>query len=439
MAWGKDKVTGTTDKSADDRQAGEPATKKGTKAGTTIPTPSPGSHVNPWIPHDDRLFDRDSIIVMLVGCLLFVIGLGIKLSVPKFPELASIVDACVPPARGLCEKTVRAFDRQSHSASEANWAIFLAETLQALGLTMLAAVFISSTVDRRTRGYFFDELARKTEALGSNVLLGMFETRHHPRLFSLVKEHIFEKKIIRRNIDINYTLTDLDIDLSNTRLAAEKYLAVDVIISTVSENINVAQTGTKGIVELPIRLGLPNPILPELKPFVKVNSFRIGDVTLPADRIAEINEDLQKQLVDDRLVDAPVNIGSVPMMPGEQVTVSGSYTMVKELQDTEVFRSNEIAENIHLTVVSKSRDDLVIQARSLAHGKLYGQVSPTAQQWKLDDLSLPLQGIMVWWKKSPKALSPLQSAPGEPRKSVTPQENDGTGDEPPPVQDVSNA
>lgn len=373
----------------------------------------------PWIPHDNRLFDRDSIIVMLVGCLLFVGGLGIKLNVPKFPELSGIVDACVPPRQGDCEKAVRSFDRESHSASEANWQLFLADTLQALGLTMVAAVFISSTVDRRTRGYFFDEIARKTEILGSNVLLGMFESRHHPRLFSLVKEHVFEKKIIRRNIDLNYTLTDLDVDLSSTRLATERYLAVDVIISTVSENIGVAQSATKGVVELPIKLGLPNPMLAELKPFVKVNSFRIGGTVLDAERIARINEELQAQLSDDRNVDAPVTIGSVDLAPGEQVTVSGSYTMVKELQDTEVFRSSEIAENIHLTVVSKSKEDLVIQARSLAHRKLYGQTSPTAQQWKLDDLSLPLQGIMVWWKRSPRVLAPLQTATNEPRRDMT--------------------
>ncbi len=381
----------------------------GKKGSTPVVSTTQTQQASSFIPQDDRLFDGFSITVMLIGCVLFMSGLGIDLSTPKYPEISAVIEACAHTPDGKCQAAVQVFDKQSHVASSLSAASFLAETLQALGLTIVAAVFISSTVDRRTRSYFFDELARKTEVLGSNVLLGMFESRHHPRLFNLVKEHVFEKNVIRRNIDLNYTLSDLDVDLSGTRLEGEQFLAVDVILSTVTENINMAQTAAKGAIDVPIRLALPNPILDELKPHVRINGFRIGGETLEADRITEINEQLQRALCDDKLVDAPVEIGSVKLNPGEQVTVSGSYTMIKELQDTEVFRSAEIAENIHLTVTSKSKHDLAIRARSLAHGKLYGQPSPSAQQWKLDELSLPLQGIMVWWKKAPRALSRLQS------------------------------
>ncbi len=157
-------------------------------------------------------------------------------------------------------------------------------------------------------------------------------------------------------------------------------------------------------------LGLPNPLLDELKPFVRVNSWRIGDNVLDAKRLAEINKELQEKLKDDTLVDATVPIGSCKLLPGDMATVSGSYTMVKEGQDTEVFRSKEIAENLHVTVVNKTSLDLQIRARSLAHGPLHEQLSPSAQQWKLDELSLPLQGIMVWWKKAPKDPPPLKPA-----------------------------
>ena len=173
---------------------------------------------------------------------------------------------------------------------------------------------------------------------------------------------------------------------------------------------------------MPFRLGLPNPILDELKKHVRVNSFRFGERTLDAEQIAKINLDLQERLKDDTENDAPVDIGELELQPGQTVTVSGSYTMVKELQDTEVFRTAEIAENIHLTVVNKSTEDLAIRARSLAHGKLHHSASPSAQQWKLDELSLPLQGIMVWWKKKPngppsstsKDTVPISDGPNEP-------------------------
>ena len=233
------------------------------------------------------------------------------------------------------------------------------------------------------------------------------------------EENVFEKNVLRRNIDINYTLVDLEEDFTDTRLKGERFLKVDVILSTITENINVAKTERDGLVTLPIRLGLPNPILDELKKHVRVNSFRIGDRKLPSEEISRINQDLQNYLEDDTLNDAPLHIGEVELQPGQTVTVSGSYTMVKELQDTEVFRSNELAENIHLTVVNKSAEDLAIRARSLAHGKLHHSASPSAQQWKLDELSLPLQGIMVWWKKKPNGPSPSKPADAVPISDET--------------------
>lgn len=383
--------------------ARSPSNQGKPKAGKPV---KPAKKARDFLRHDNRLFDRFSIIVMLLGVLAFLAGLSIDLATPKYPEMSDVLEACVPAKDAACELKLRAFDRASHAASVFTWLGLLSGMLQALGLTVVAAVFISSTVDRRTRSYFFRELAKKTETLGNNVLLGMFETRHHPRLFSMVKENVFEKNVIRRNIDINYTLVDLDEDFTGTRLDGERFLRVDVILSTVTENINVAQTESGGRVMLPITLGLPNPILDELKPFVMVNSFRVGRKKIDKARIAAINADLQEKLKDDSQNDAPVMIDEVELQPGETITVSGSYTMIKELQDTEVFRSKEIAENIHLTVVNKSTEDLAIRARSLAHGTLHPQASPSAQQWKLDELSLPLQGIMVWWKKKPKGSPP---------------------------------
>lgn len=374
---------------------------------------------------DNRLFDPFSIIVILSGIILFMGGLGIDLSTPKYPEISGVFEACTPPVESACERAVRDFDRVSHAASTFSWRSFWAGTLEAIGLTIVAAVFISSTVDRRTRFAFFKQLAKKTEALGSAVLLGMFESRHHPRLFALIKENILEKNIIRKNIDINYTLVDLAEDFAGTRLEGERYLKVDVILSTVTENINIAQNDLKGAIRVPIKLGLPNPILDELKPFVRVNGFRIGDKQIESDDIEKINVKLQEKLNDDTQVDATIEIGEHFLQPGEQITVSGSYTMIKELQDTEVFRSIEIAENIHLTVVNRASEDLEIRARSLAHGTLHPQKSPSAQQWKLDELSLPLQGIMVWWKKSPKGPSPLNATESIPTSQTATADGEG--------------
>ena len=381
-------------------------TQKSPAAASEI-DPEVGPETEPWIGPDERFIDSTSLVVILLGVVVFGVGLALDLATPKYPEISTIFDACTDRASNVCAEALREFDRKSHVASELSWPTFFSGVLQVLGLTAVAAVFISSTVDRRTRTYFFEELARKTEVLGSNVLLGMFESRHHPKLFSLVKRHIFEKNIVRKNIDINYTIRDFDCDLVGTRLEGQKFVCVDVILSTVTENINVADSTSNGKITVPVKIGLPNPMLDELKPFVRINGFRIGDRVVAEEKIQLINNHLQDALQDDSATDAAVSVDEYDLQAGEMLTVSGSYTMVKEAQDTEVFRSIEIAENIHLTVVDKSSHNLRVRARSLAHAKLHGQPSPSAQQWKLDDLSLPLQGIMVWWKTAPRGPSPL--------------------------------
>lgn len=351
-----------------------------------------------WIRTDNRLFDRTSIITMLIGLILFMVGIGVDLSTAKYPEIGDILRNC-QAADPKCVAALHTFDIKAHGESELDWWILAAETLKAVGLTIIAAVFISSTVDHRTRNYFFRQLSLKTAQLGENVLNGMFESKHPDRLFELVKLDIFQKKIIRRNIDISYTFSDLQFPDEGHRLFGKHFILVDVILSTVSENVNTSRGRHDGSVSMPIGLALPNPMFDELKPYTKINGFRVGDDELAKEEVSGLNDLLQERLKDDTAVDAAVSIREVTLPFGRSLTVSGSYTMVKELEDTEVFRTVEIAENIHLTVVNKSAVNLVIRARSMSHAKLHYQGSPSAKQWKLDDLSLPLQGIMVWWKR----------------------------------------
>ncbi|MEP1421284.1 MAG: hypothetical protein ABJK59_05910 [Erythrobacter sp.] len=378
----------------------------------------PGS--SSWISLDNKVFDSVSIIAILSGVVVFCVGLLIDLSIPKSPEVAEVLNGCKDASTEVCREALAALGQEAYAGAGFDFYDFLASVLQALGLTTIAAVVISSTVDWRTRSYFFRQLSQKTERLGNNVLMGMFESSHHPSLFPLVREHIFDKNVIRRNIDINYTITDLDEDLSSGRLAGHEFVSVDVILSTVTENISASESPKNGRVTVPVGIGLPNPMLDELKRHVRINGFRIGEDQVKADEIEAINVKLQKILEDDDAVDAELQIGTYELEAGQQITVSGSYTMVKEAQDTEVFRSLEIAENIHFTVVDKSSHDLRVRARALAHGRLHGQESPSARQWKLDELSLPLQGIMVWWKKAPPGPSPLaRGAAYDPTKKLS--------------------
>lgn len=379
-----------------------------------------------WITPDNRYFDGFSITIILVGVIMFMLGMGIDMSVSKYPDLTKLFSACKLIADASCEKELNSFTLAAHSKSNFDWIVLAGETLKAVGLTIVAAVAISSTVDHRTREYFFEQLSNKTEQLGSNVITGMFESNHPDRLFEIIRTNILQKKIIRRSIDVNYTLSDLSFDDPTHSLYGKKFLRVDVILSTITENVSLDLGAKGGIVEVPLGLALPSPMYDELKPFVRINGFRIGDDEIAVGDIDKINVKLQESLKDDNAVDAKVDISKFEIPFAGSITCSGSYTMVKEIDDTEVFRTAEIAENIHLTVVDKSSHNLIIQARSMSQGKLHNQKSPTAQQWKLDDLSLPLQGIMVWWKQPVSRPDPLKSRNSDPNRDNTPKRSSKT-------------
>lgn len=365
-----------------------------------------------WIAADGRLFDRSSIITMLCGLVLFMFGMGLDLATARYPEVAELLRACRSEVGQPCVTALHAFDIEVNGQSAFEWRGLLAETLKAVGLTIIAAVFISSTVDHRTRNYFFRQLSDRMRRLGSNVISGMFETTQPDRLFELIKRDILQKKIVRKTIDINYTLSDLKFE--EGRLANRRFVKLDVILLTVTENVSSSRACDQGAVVMPIGLGLPNPMYDELKPLTRINGFRVGSTELTSEEIEALNAELQECLKDDNAVDAHVDVSACTIPFGGALTVSGSYTMIKEMEDTEVFRTAEIAENISLTVTDKSELGLVIRARSMGAGKLHFQSSPASKQWKLDDLSLPLQGIMVWWKQPLPPKVAVEPAPTPP-------------------------
>ena len=88
-------------------------------------------------------------------------GFGIDLATSEHPEIVDVFKACMPERDAQCQTKLREFDRSSHAGSKFTLTAILAATLQAVGLNIIAAVFISSTVDRRTRSNFFGNWREK--------------------------------------------------------------------------------------------------------------------------------------------------------------------------------------------------------------------------------------------------------------------------------------
>lgn len=389
------------------------------------PTPSSGSNGD-WIPQQDKLLSAWNIGFVLTGLLLFSVGTMLQMTTPRYPELDKLVDACITavaaPVQSSfgCKQAVLTFDRVAHRADGINWGLGIADLLRGLGTALVLSIVISVTLERQNRSQFMLALTNKTRELSLSVFAGMFNRNHPDALLTAVKNQILERDLIRDSISVAYTLSLWTPPLGSARLKGRRFVRVDVILSSTVTNVSTLKGVDAGIAKVPLGLALPNPMLDELKPEVKVSKFMVAGDPIAADIINAANARLQEQLANDDSEDAFVDFGFREVQPGESLSISANYTMMKEAEDTEVFRTLQIARSLSLTVNDNTGGQLKVRARSIHPSPLEKMASGSATtQWRLSDIILPQQGIMVWWKAPTLALCEEQAIAGNDPEALT--------------------
>ena len=340
---------------------------------------------------------------VLLGVALFIAGAVIQLMPPRYPELTTLLQQC-ERAPQLCRAAVLNFDLTAHRASELSALFVLGDLLRSMGAAVVVSIVITATVEARGRREFDELTTRKVREIGESVFAGMFNRSHPESLLNSVKEQILERSLIRDHLDVTYTLNEIEGPPRNG--IAEKLILVDVILSTATRNVSTLR-GDAGRAKVPLALLLPNPQIAEMKQHVAVSRFVVDGKARSAEDVGAANAALQAALADDELNDAVANFGEEVIEAGQKLSLSANYTMVKELEDTEVFRSLQICRSLSLTVVDKTSLDLHIQAKSMHPGRLemIGSAGST-MRWQLADIILPQQGIMVFWKRRRTPLPP---------------------------------
>lgn len=333
---------------------------------------------------------------LLVGALAFIIGTVVQLAPSRYPELSELLAQCerVPVA---CRNAVLAFDLRAHTASSLTYATVVGDLLRSLGAAVVISILITFTVELRSRREFQDVLADKTRELGLNVFHGMFNRDHPVELLNAVKEQILERPLVREHLDVTYTLTE--IDGPGVGEITEKFIHVDVILSATTRNVSTLE-GEAGKAEMPLALVLPNPQIASLKKHVRVQRFVVDGIDQDVEHLDKANVQLQRSLASDDENDAQADFGVRVLEAGKTTRLSAHYGMIKELEDTEVFRTLQICRSLSLTVVDKTNLDLHIQAKAIHPGGLecIGSGGSTTR-WRIADIILPQQGIMVFWKR----------------------------------------
>lgn len=358
-----------------------------------------------WLDNNERLFSPFNVACGLAAVIAFLIGTGIQLLVPRYPELSELMRQCVdsPTVRpNSCAAAVLDFDRQSHRSQELNIWLLLADLLRNAGVAVILSIIISITLERHSRAHFTSALATKTKELSLSVFTGMFNRRHPPALLAAVKSQILERDLIRESLSVTYTLSLWEPPQEHARLKDQCFIRVDVLLSSTVRNVSTVTSGSAGIATVPIGLALPNPMLDELKPFVRINEVVINGQPLEATIIEEQNAAMQADLSRDAEEDVSVSFGERTVSPDETLSVSANYSMMKEYEDTEVFRTLQITQGLTLTVHDNTGRGLVVRAKAIHSRGLEKMASSTATtQWRLPDIILPQQGLIIWWKKRP--------------------------------------
>jgi hypothetical protein len=156
---------------------------------------------------------------------------------------------------------------------------------------------------------------------------------------------------------------------------------------------------------LPIGIGLPNPLIDEMKDACRVHRITIkrnGKEDRP--ELAHAERKFREDLKDDTQHQVNFSIEGVTVQANEEVEVVFDYVMAKEDQDTEVFQTRLPADGLIITVVDQGPTKRVVRARSIHFAGLENDTSSAltgTYNFKLSHYLLPHQGFAVWWKNVP--------------------------------------
>lgn len=364
--------------------------------------------------------------LLVFGAFMLLSGVIISMSQPQHPEVQVLLDRCLAPegvaaGEGLttgperaeydkiiklgadrCRAAAYQFDRIAHSDTALNFFEMLADALIALGVALTVAAILSFTIEAKNRRDLEAVLAAKTKEMSVAVMRGMFNRDHPDSLLDIVSENILSRELMRDKLSVAYVFKKWDNNgLGHPpRLKGKRFITVKATLTSAVRNVSVARTKDGKNADVPLCLVLPNPMLDELKPGVLVESVEIDGLKVPVKKITAVNKEIQTQLADDSKKQASADFGMKTLQAGQSLKVQMVYTMIKELEDSELLQTLQISKGLDVVIFDSTGWDLNLRAKAVGFGSL-NEVSAdvSTKRWSIDELLLPHQGILIWWKE----------------------------------------
>jgi hypothetical protein len=274
---------------------------------------------------------------------------------------------------------------------------FWRDTTHEIGFALLVAVVIWTTFEFFSRADTEDRWNKRIEQTARAVFFGVFKRNFPDEYIQEANALVLDHTFIRSGMSVTYTLEDGTYESRYKTI--RKYVKLYAVARHEVKNVGNAPA------ILPITIGLPNPLINEMKAECRVLgiSARRGGIEQKMD-ITAAQAEFAKALQDDNNSQVKFEIPSLTLQPGERVDLVFNYVMAKEEEDSEIFQTRYPADSLTITIVDRGPTERVIRARSIHVVNLDDNTSAEQQKtynFRLPRYLLPHQGFVLWWKNVP--------------------------------------
>jgi hypothetical protein len=266
-----------------------------------------------------------------------------------------------------------------------------------IGLALLVAVAIWFIFEVSTQQESEEVWNKRIEAMASNVFFGVLKRNLPEKFIQEARALALENDFVRSNLTVTYTITDATYTDRAGHL--RKFVRVSAVASSRIKNLG----SVKG--DLPVAIGLPNPLIDEMKCECRVTGVLIKRGTQEErPPLEDATAKFAEAIKDDTKHQIPFHVCTIPVEPGEEVELTMSYLMAKEAEDTEIFQTKYPASSITVTILDRGPTKRAVRARAIHLAELDNASSAEddgTYVYKLERFFLPRQGFAVWWKEVP--------------------------------------
>lgn len=275
------------------------------------------------------------------------------------------------------------------------------------GFALLVAVTIWGTFEFFKHEESEEQWNARIEKIARNVFLGVFRRNFPPEFIKEANLLVLDHSFIRKGLHLTYTLQD---DTYTDRAGhPQRYIRFTAIARFTIQNISDKRTS------FPVQIGLPNPLIDELKQKCRVHKIIVKSNGNEEDKnLSDSEEKFRKDICDDNKHHVPFSIESVCLEPEAEAEVIIHYTMAKELDDTEIFQTLYPTDSVIITIVDRCPNQRIIRARSIHTSQLEDDTSAEATgtyNYSLKKYLLPHQGFAIWWKQAPPSPNHIIESP----------------------------